>query len=64
VEKGEEVKRLTFEFNDPTDDTKLFCGRVGGAFTVKELEQILQAVVYELQMAISREQAEVDILDE
>lgn len=46
------MKRLTFEFRDHTDDAKLYSDRVG-EFTVKELEQILNAVAYELQMAIS-----------
>ena len=52
------MKRLTFEYKDHTDDAKLYSDRVG-EFTVKELDQILHAVAYELQMAgIREEQAE------
>lgn len=48
------MKRLTFEYRDHTDDAKLYSDRVG-EFTVKELEAILQAVTYELEMAKARE---------
>lgn len=48
------MKRLTFEFRDHTDDTALFCDRIG-ELTIKELEVILQAVKYELEMAQTRQ---------